>query len=146
MLAAAVARRSVFAPTAAGSSQPQDEPTRARDSITRPAGPARTELRASGIRLRRQAATGADSLTPSSPDFRNFRRWDVPIRCRHDIAALPVRPRMISMKPSRFGTVKALLDTYDYCARAGIGTYGGGQFEVGPGRPQIQLLASIFHE
>ena len=23
--------------------------------------------------------------------------------------------------------------------------YGGGQFELGPGRGQIQLLASIFH-
>jgi hypothetical protein len=28
---------------------------------------------------------------------------------------------------------------------AGHGTYGGGQFELGPGRGQIQLLASLFH-
>jgi hypothetical protein len=55
---------------------------------------------------------------------------DVPIRCRQDVAALPVRPPMINMKPSRFGTLKVLLDTYDYCARAGIGMYGGGQFEL----------------
>jgi L-alanine-DL-glutamate epimerase-like enolase superfamily enzyme len=71
--------------------------------------------------------------------------WDAPIHRATDIAARTVRPRMINMKPSRFGTVRALLDAYDYCAQAGIGTYGGGQFELGPGRPQIQLLASMFH-
>ena len=69
--------------------------------------------------------------------------WDAPIRCAADIANRT--PRMINMKPSRFGSVRALLDAYDYCERAGIGTYGGGQFELGPGRPQIQLLASLFH-
>ena len=38
-----------------------------------------------------------------------------------------------------------LFDFYDTCAREGIGIYGGGQFELGPGRGQIQLLASLFH-
>ncbi len=71
--------------------------------------------------------------------------WDAPIRCAADIADRPVRPRMINMKPSRFGSVRALMDAYDHCARNGIATYGGGQFELGPGRAQIQLLASIFH-
>ena len=28
---------------------------------------------------------------------------------------------------------------------AGIGNYGGGQFELGVGRGQIQYLASLFH-
>jgi len=71
--------------------------------------------------------------------------WDAPIHCAADISRQTVRPRMINIKPSRFGSVRALLDAYDYCARAGIGTYGGGQFELGPGRPQVQLLASLFH-
>lgn len=71
--------------------------------------------------------------------------WDAPIRGAADIAQCTVRPRMINVKPSRFGSVRALLDAYDYCARAGIGIYGGGQFELGPGRTQIQLLASLFH-
>ncbi|MDQ3722358.1 MAG: hypothetical protein M3376_04675 [Actinomycetota bacterium] len=71
--------------------------------------------------------------------------WDAPIRSAADIADLPVRPRMINIKPSRFGSVRALLGAYDYCTRAGIGMYGGGQFELGPGRAQIQLLASLFH-
>jgi L-alanine-DL-glutamate epimerase-like enolase superfamily enzyme len=69
--------------------------------------------------------------------------WDAPIRSAADIARL--MPRMVNMKPSRFGSVHALLDAYDLCERAGIGMYGGGQFELGPGRGQIQLLASLFH-
>ena len=32
-----------------------------------------------------------------------------------------------------------------WLAERDIGAYGGGQFELGPGRGQIQLLASIFH-
>ena len=51
----------------------------------------------------------------------------------------------LNIKPSRFGSLKALLDTYDYCAARGIVVYGGGQFELGPGRGQIQYLASLFH-
>jgi hypothetical protein len=41
--------------------------------------------------------------------------------------------------------VKRLFDFYDACDRKGIALYGGGQFELGAGRAQIQLLASLFH-
>ena len=51
----------------------------------------------------------------------------------------------MNVKPSRFGTVRGLFDTYDYCAAKRIGMYGGGQFELGVGRGQIQYLASLFH-
>ena len=71
--------------------------------------------------------------------------WDGPITSVADIAALTERPRMVNVKPSRFGTVRGLLDAYDYLAAAGIGAYGGGQFELGPGRGHVQLLASLFH-
>jgi hypothetical protein len=71
--------------------------------------------------------------------------WDAPIRSIADIAALATRPRMINIKPSRFGTLQALLDAYDYLHTEGIGAYGGGQFELGPGRGQIQYLAALFH-
>ncbi|HSO99420.1 MAG TPA: hypothetical protein VLP43_10750, partial [Solirubrobacteraceae bacterium] len=40
---------------------------------------------------------------------------------------------------------RKLCDTYDYCTEHGIGAYGGGQFELGPGRGQAQYLASLFH-
>jgi L-alanine-DL-glutamate epimerase-like enolase superfamily enzyme len=71
--------------------------------------------------------------------------WDEPIHSVGDIEALPWRPRMLNLKPARFGSVRALFDTYDYCAAHGIGAYGGGMFEQGPGRGQLQYLASLFH-
>jgi hypothetical protein len=71
--------------------------------------------------------------------------WDAPIHSVADIESLPFAPRMINVKPSRFGSVQALLDTYDYLSERGIRAYGGGQFELGPGRGQIQYLASLFH-
>jgi L-alanine-DL-glutamate epimerase-like enolase superfamily enzyme len=71
--------------------------------------------------------------------------WDAPIHSIADIEALPYPPRMVNVKPSRFGSVQALLDAYDYLAARGIGAYGGGQFELGPGRGHIQYLASLFH-
>jgi L-alanine-DL-glutamate epimerase-like enolase superfamily enzyme len=71
--------------------------------------------------------------------------WDAPIHSVADIEALPYPPRMVNIKPSRLGGLRNLLDAFDYCARRGIGNYGGGQFELGVGRGQIQYLASLFH-
>jgi L-alanine-DL-glutamate epimerase-like enolase superfamily enzyme len=71
--------------------------------------------------------------------------WDAPIHSIADIEALPYPPRMVNIKPSRLGGLRSLLDAYDYCAERGIGNYGGGQFELGVGREQIQYLASLFH-
>jgi L-alanine-DL-glutamate epimerase-like enolase superfamily enzyme len=78
-------------------------------------------------------------------DYRDQITWDEPIHSVADIEALPFPPRMVNVKPSRFGPLRVLFETYDYCAERGIGIYGGGQFELGPGRGQIQYLASIFH-
>jgi hypothetical protein len=71
--------------------------------------------------------------------------WDAPIHAVADIGAMPWEPRMVNIKPSRFGTVSALFAAYDHCEERGIGAYGGGQTELGEGRGQIQYLASIFH-
>jgi hypothetical protein len=71
--------------------------------------------------------------------------WDAPIHSIDDIEALPFAPRMVNLKPSRIGGLPNLCATYDYCAEHGIGAYGGGQFELGPGRGQAQYLASLFH-
>ena len=71
--------------------------------------------------------------------------WDAPIHSIADIEALPFAPHMVNLKPSRIGGLRKLCDTYDYCAEEGIGAYGGGQFELGPGRGQAQYLASLFH-
>jgi L-alanine-DL-glutamate epimerase-like enolase superfamily enzyme len=71
--------------------------------------------------------------------------WDAPIHSIDDIESLPFPPRMVNIKPSRIGGLPKLCATYDYCAQHGIGAYGGGQFELGPGRGQAQYLASLFH-
>lgn len=71
--------------------------------------------------------------------------WDANIHSVADLDALPFAPRMVNVKPSRFGPLRELLRMYDTCEQRGIGMYGGGQFELGPGRGQIQYLASIFH-
>jgi L-alanine-DL-glutamate epimerase-like enolase superfamily enzyme len=71
--------------------------------------------------------------------------WDAPIHSVEDIEALKYPPRMVNIKPSRLGGLRNLLDAFDYCAERGIGNYGGGQFELGVGRGQIQYLASLFH-
>jgi L-alanine-DL-glutamate epimerase-like enolase superfamily enzyme len=71
--------------------------------------------------------------------------WDAIIHSVADIEALPFAPHALNFKPSRFGSLRALLDGYDYCRAEGISIYGGGQFELGVGRGQIQYLASLFH-
>jgi hypothetical protein len=90
-----------------------------------------------------------DVVTPETAaavaDAHDRITWDAPIHSIADIEALPFPPRMVNVKPSRIGGLKKLCDTYDYCAEHGIGAYGGGQFELGPGRGQAQYLASLFH-
>jgi hypothetical protein len=71
--------------------------------------------------------------------------WDAPIHSWADVEALPFAPRCLNCKPSRFGSVARLFEFYDRCAEQGIALYGGGQFELGVGRGQIQLLAGLFH-
>jgi hypothetical protein len=71
--------------------------------------------------------------------------WDAVIHSVSDIEALPFAPKALNIKPSRFGSLSVLFDAYDYCAELRIRLYGGGQFELGPGRGQIQYLASLFH-
>ncbi|HEX6680803.1 MAG TPA: hypothetical protein VF063_09170 [Gaiellaceae bacterium] len=71
--------------------------------------------------------------------------WDAPIHSVDDVVALPFPPKMLNVKPSRFGPLHRLFGFYDWCAGNGVRNYGGGQFELGPGRGQIQYLASLFH-
>jgi hypothetical protein len=89
------------------------------------------------------------ALTPDTSrvlePHRNRITWDAGIHEWSDVEALPFKPICLNSKPSRFGSVKRLFDFYDACGREGIALYGGGQFELGPGRAQIQLLASLFH-
>ena len=77
--------------------------------------------------------------------YRHRITWDAPIHGVADIEKLAFLPRTINVKPSRIGTWRELLRTYEWCAERDITCYGGGQSELGVGRGQIQYLASIFH-
>ena len=71
--------------------------------------------------------------------------WDAPIHSIADIEALPFKPKMVNLKPSRLGPLEALCAAYDYCESEGIRSYGGGQSELSIGRDHIQYLAALFH-
>ncbi|MDX1623677.1 MAG: hypothetical protein R3199_06825 [Gemmatimonadota bacterium] len=71
--------------------------------------------------------------------------WDAPIHSMEDFDRMPVASRWLNVKPSRFGTARTLFEALEACARRRIACYGGGQFELGVGRAQIQSLASLFY-
>ncbi|WP_299233015.1 hypothetical protein [Natronomonas sp.] len=71
--------------------------------------------------------------------------WDYPIRGVETIEDLPWEPEWLNIKPSRFGSVRSLLDTVDYCRERNIRMFGGGQFELGVGREHIHAVASLFY-
>ena len=66
--------------------------------------------------------------------------FDAPIARVSDITT-----GTINVKPSRIGSLIALLDIYEHCDANGIVMYGGGMGELGIARGQIELLASLFH-
>jgi hypothetical protein len=65
---------------------------------------------------------------------------DAPIHRVADIAT-----PTINVKPSRIGGLQPLLEIYEWCAEHDVAMYGGGMGEIGVGRGQIELLASLFH-
>ena len=71
--------------------------------------------------------------------------FDAPVHSLSDLDDLPLEPRWLNVKPSRFGTVRKLLECIEACEKRGISMYGGGQFELGAGRRQIQKVASVFY-
>jgi len=84
--------------------------------------------------------------------------FDAPIHSWADVEAVTARVaavcgpecdafvlRHLNIKPSRFGSVRALLDCVERAQATGMVLYGGGQFELGIGRDQIQALASLLY-
>jgi hypothetical protein len=71
--------------------------------------------------------------------------WDAPITGPDSVRELPFEPEWLNVKPSRFGTLESLFSTVAYCRENDVTMYGGGQFELGVGRGQIQALASLFY-
>ena len=88
-------------------------------------------------------------VTPETKDLieavRERLSWDAPIHSWADVEALPWPPRHLNVKPSRFGSLRALLECVARALDEGMSLYGGGQFELGVGREQIQALASLLY-
>jgi L-alanine-DL-glutamate epimerase-like enolase superfamily enzyme len=70
--------------------------------------------------------------------------YDAPLHSVADIVELAPQ-RAINSKPSRWGSLEELFAVYEHCDREGLAIYSGGQGEVGPGRGQVQYLASLYH-
>jgi hypothetical protein len=86
-----------------------------------------------------------DETRPILEPIKERITWDAPIHSVAEIEDRPWPPRMVNIKPSRFGPLRSLCAAYDWCDEHGVGAYGGGQFELGVGRGHIQYLASLFH-
>jgi len=75
--------------------------------------------------------------------------FDAPIHSWSDVEAVAARVgaplRYLNIKPSRFGSLGALLDCVERAQAAGMVLYGGGQFELGVGRDHVQALASLLY-
>jgi len=71
--------------------------------------------------------------------------YDAPITTVESLDAVALAPRAVNIKPCRVGGLRSLLAVYATCDARGLTMYGGGMGELGIGRGQIQLLASLFH-
>ncbi len=105
-----------------------------------------------GYRLVAEALPGAVLEDPVAEgpawealaDHRARIAWDAPLYRLADLRRLP-RPGRVNLKPSRFGGLEELVATIAWCEAEGLPLYGGGQFELGPGRRHIQQLAALLH-
>ena len=86
-----------------------------------------------------------DATGPVLEPARDRIAWDAPITGLASVHGRPFEPAWLNVKPSRFGTLESLFETIAHCETNDISMYGGGQFELGVGRGQIQALASLFY-
>lgn len=89
-------------------------------------------------------APGETTTELAKTDARRL-SWDAPIHTVADLEALPITPQRMNVKPSRIGSIRELLDVYEWLESRDVEMYGGGQFELSIGRGQIILLASLMH-
>ena len=125
----------------------------------RPQGALRRHAGRHGARRRLpRAASRSASPTPCSRTCRSSptcsrrspttsiaSRSTRPIHSLADVDALPIPIKHLNIKPSRFGPLSRLFECIDTCLERGTELYGGGQFELGVGRGQVQEIASLFY-
>jgi hypothetical protein len=71
--------------------------------------------------------------------------YDAPVTTAAALDGTAIRCGAVNVKPSRIGGLEELFKVYARCEADGLPMYGGGMGELGVGRGQIQLLASVFH-
>jgi hypothetical protein len=71
--------------------------------------------------------------------------YDGPITSVESLDTTAIRIRTVNIKPCRVGHLPELSRLYAHCEAAGLRMYNGGMGELGVGRGQAQLLASLFH-
>lgn len=86
-----------------------------------------------------------DAVRDLLAEHRDRLSWDAPITGVGDLRDRPFPVRWCNVKPSRFGTLRSLFETIEYCEAHDVRMYGGGQFELCVGRAHIQLFASLFY-
>jgi hypothetical protein len=86
-----------------------------------------------------------DETRPLLEDETERVTWDYPIHDIESVEELPWEPEWLNIKPSRFGSVRSLFDTIEYCEEHDIRMFGGGQFELDVGREHIHAIASLFY-
>ena len=115
-----------------------------RSSTTRPtrrstaASPRASPTR--GSRTRRSPRRPAGARAPPGPHHLGRQHPHVAdiVRCRS-------RRRWSTSSLRASAACGRCFTAYEYCEDHGIAMYGGGQFELGVGRGQIQYLAALFH-
>ena len=84
-----------------------------------------------------------EALDPAAP-WRPRVALDGYVRKAADLSPPPVEPGAVNVKMARMGGPVEALHALEICARRGWSAYVGGMFEVGPGRLQSRVLASLF--
>jgi L-alanine-DL-glutamate epimerase-like enolase superfamily enzyme len=84
----------------------------------------------------------APAAAPWSPTLRARLVADATMTAADDVDASSL-PTAVNLKPARMGGVLEALDAAARCARRDRAIYFGGMWEVGPGRQQLRVLASL---
>jgi L-alanine-DL-glutamate epimerase-like enolase superfamily enzyme len=85
----------------------------------------------------------APEAAPWSPSLAARLAADAPVVRAIDVAGDGAGPAAVNVKPARMGGVLEALAAAARCARLGRTVYFGGMWEVGPGRQQLRVLASL---
>jgi hypothetical protein len=68
---------------------------------------------------------------------------DAAVATAADVEAAAATAAAVNLKPARMGGVLEALDAAARCAELGRDVYFGGMWEVGPGRQQLRVLATL---